>query len=298
VKKYPKNMQSKKILIIGSTSFLGQHLQKKYKELNKKILITDYKSLNSSTKFDLSSPSLDQLPLDKDFSHAFILGGITSLAKCEENKKSSYLINVDGILKTAKLLAEKNIKPIIISSDYVFDGQSGNYSENSKTNPLNEYGIQKEILEKKVPEITNNNYLILRLSKVIGLNINEKNFINEMLLKLLNKEKLRLIIDQKFCPIDIETLVHVITQLQDTNESGLFNICGDEKISRYDLAKIINKFISINNLIDPILSSDLKENFILPKDISMSSAKLKNLINFKCLSIEECIFKMIKQYNI
>src|SRR3990167_3100968 len=145
-----------KTLVIGAQGFLGRHFLQAYRATDPTIIGTSRKEL------DLASPNLDALDLT-GYTHALIAAAVTSIARCEKEKEATYQCNVTGTLELIRQLHQKNIVPIAFSSDYVFDGIAGDYTEDSPIHPLNEYGRQKAQLEKGIREICGGNYLLIRL---------------------------------------------------------------------------------------------------------------------------------------
>ena len=74
---------------------------------------------------------------------ALILVAVTKIDTCEEEKAMTRRVNVDGTLELIRQLVNEGIKPVFFSSDYVFDGDTGGYLDESPLNPINEYGHQK-----------------------------------------------------------------------------------------------------------------------------------------------------------
>ena len=218
--------------------------------------------------------------------YAIIFAGISNVSLCEKEKEYSYKCNVDGILKTVNYFYSNNIVPIVFSSDYVFDGKEGNYSEKSKLNTLNEYGRQKVELESYMLDNLADHCMVIRLSKVFDSKIHKKNFLGEMISNLVHGTKLKLAYDQIFSPIHIDDLFDIIFQLHEINFRGLINVCGNESINRYNFGKKIAREYNIDEkLIEKISIDDLKENFKRPKNISMNCKKLYSHldINFKSI---------------
>ena len=73
--------------------------------------------------------------------------GYTNLDFCENNKDEAYKLNVELPKKFLEVSSEINSKFIQFSTDYVFDGKTGNYKENDEKNPTNYYGYTKHISE-------------------------------------------------------------------------------------------------------------------------------------------------------
>jgi len=290
----------KKVLIIGSDGRIGKKLLTEIQKEHPDIFHTSYKSKNSNSRLDLVNPNLEILEksIDESYSYGIIAAGITSILCCEKEKKYSYLCNVEGTLKIARLLHKKGIIPVIFSSDYVFDGKNGNYTETSALFPLNEYGKQKKILEERLVERCQNDCLIIRLSKVYDIDKSDQNFMNEIVGNLLSNKKSYLAQDQIFCPLFLDDLIGIIFQLLNNNSRGLFNICGNRSYSRYDLGIKIAKILNVDaNLIEKISIDDLSADIIRPKNTTMRNDKMLShvCINFK--KITENIQTIIKNYD-
>ena len=147
-------------LIIGGSSKIGRNLN-----LNKKYY--DYTYFKNKIKngifFDIKYKLFKQLDFKK-YDNIIILSSITNPKICQENKNLSNNINVNYTKNLIDECINNNKKIIFFSSDYVFDGNKGNYSENDKPNPINLYGEQKLKIENYLKSQTKN-YTILRISK-------------------------------------------------------------------------------------------------------------------------------------
>ena len=96
-----------------------------------------------------------------------------------------------------------------MSSDGVFDGEKGNYSEKDKPNPLHRYGFIKHELEKFLIK-SKREYLILRFGKVISKNIVDRTLFTEIISKILMHEEQQLAIDENITPVYLEDLIFFI----------------------------------------------------------------------------------------
>lgn len=289
-----------KFLIIGSDSYIAENYFHKYEYNYSETILFSYKSPNDLRKLNLFDPDLNLLDkvIDNNFKYALITSGITNLLICEKEKKYTYQCNVEGITKIAKFLSQRNITPIIFSSDYVYDGKEGGYNENSPINPLNQYGVQKAELEKKIIENCNDNFLLLRLSKIVSCK-RDKTLLNQIIDDFLNKKVVQAAFDQVLCPLLIDDLLDIIMLFQEKKIKGVFNVCGIEAWNRYELSKNIIKKMKLNDsFLKKISLEDLKEPFIRPKNTSMNCDKFQSYIDFKFMSMETCIDTLIKNYNV
>ncbi|MBK8309949.1 MAG: sugar nucleotide-binding protein [Chitinophagaceae bacterium] len=103
---------------------------------------------------------------------------------------------------------------IYLSTDYVFDGLAGPYTENDDVNPLNEYGRHKLAAEQMVLTYSEEN-LIVRVTNVYGDEIRNKNFISRIIEVIKQGDKLNLSLpfDQFATPVNAFDIARVIHQL-------------------------------------------------------------------------------------
>lgn len=281
----------KKTLVIGARGFIGKHFVDLYRRFYPDLITTDRSLL------DLANPSIDHLPLE-EYTDALIAAAIPRLMACEQSPEYTFRCNVEGTLQLAGALAQKGIKPILFSTDYVFDGVEGEYSEESALNPLNEYGRQKARLEEKIRDACGDNYLLIRPGKVFGLKKGDKTLLDEMASSLNGGSTVRAAYDQVFCPIFINDLLQSIVTLQNLNCTGVFNICGLERWSRYDLALEVARALSVpSNLVHQISLEDLKEPFLRPKCTTMRTDKLRRIIDEQFMSLKDSIQKIATYYQ-
>jgi len=140
----------KKILVLGGSSYIGRHL---VSALGHERCITTYFNtcIKNGIYFDINSMDLKEIvSKPKIFSHAVILIANSNIIDCATDKYTSYRINVERICLVLKQLKKWNIKPIFTSTDHVFDGIKGNYTETDDTNPMSTYGKHKAEVENVI----------------------------------------------------------------------------------------------------------------------------------------------------
>ena len=90
------------------------------------------------------------------------LAAYTDVAKAEQDHAACYAVNVIGSRYVAKAAHVSGARLVHISTDYVFDGEDGMYTETDAPNPSNYYSLTKTIAEEAAR--ANNNSLIVRTS--------------------------------------------------------------------------------------------------------------------------------------
>lgn len=91
------------------------------------------------------------------------MAAITNKEYAEKHKAETYRVNVIGTRNVAQMAENHNKKMFYISTDYIFDGIEGNYTETTVPNPVNWYGMTKYAGELEIMNITKN-FCIIRTS--------------------------------------------------------------------------------------------------------------------------------------
>jgi dTDP-4-dehydrorhamnose reductase len=76
------------------------------------------------------------------------LAAYTDVAKAEQQKEMCWKVNVEGTRNVARASNQVGARMVHISSDYVFDGERGNYLESDTPNPSNYYSLTKVVAEE------------------------------------------------------------------------------------------------------------------------------------------------------
>ena len=217
----------------------------------------------------------------------------TDVDKCEIEKEHAWKVNVQGTRNIAEACQEIKAKIIYISTDYVFDGEKGLYTEEDCPNPINHYGITKLEAEKQV--INNcSNYAILRASVLYGWHPSKMNFATWVISKLEKNQEIAVVEDHYNSPTLADNLAEMAIEVAERNLQGLFHASGCERISRFELAKDIARTFNLNSdLIKPLKMSELKAWVAKrPRDSSLSTEKIQKQLITKPLNITEELRKL------
>ncbi len=116
-------------------------------------------------------------------------------------------------------------------------------------------------------------------------------------IKQVKKNKiLKVAKDQYFSPVYVNDVVKVIDQAARRNLTGLYNIAGNQRLSRFQILKMIIKVFKTSTQIIPCSIDDFKLPEKRPKDVSMSNSLLKKKLGYKFINIK-FIIKKIKLQN-
>lgn len=275
-----------KYLITGSNGQLGKEVDKYLTSLNYTFVgydrvdldITDYQQVLSV--FDREKPDV-----------IFHCAAYTAVDKAEdEGRDANYLVNVTGTENISKACEHIGATLVYISTDYVFDGNKHNemYSEEDKTNPINQYGEAKLQGEEKVIENCSK-YYIIRTSWVFGEFGN--NFVYTMKRLANERDELTIVDDQIGRPTWTRTLAEFMVYLVDkTVEFGIYNLSNEGSCSWYEFAREILKNDDVK--IIPVTSSEFIQKATRPK-YSVLDLKKSDTTGFKNTQWQEALAKML-----
>lgn len=243
-----------KTAIIGASGYIGSHILRKYRETYSDCVGTSFSNNTAGLiNFDLCADDINKLNLiETGHRSVIIASAMSNVGWCESNPKESYHLNVISTLRIIEQIQDMGMKVYFLSSDYVFDGKEGGYTDKSKTNPCTEYGKQKAEVERELPNITNN-YCVFRLSKIYGTTLKDKTLIDDLLTSFINSQKVNVAYDQIFSPTHIEDLVSMIAYCQNNNVTGIVNLCNPKKFSRYAIAAaLLHEYAREKDLLNKI----------------------------------------------
>jgi len=283
-------MLGDKLLILGGSSYIGQHLIKRL--LPDKYTAT-YAShpFEGGRKFDCTAERLSEsIDNVETFGQALLLLGDTEPNSCVLHPQRSKSINVDGITRVIDDLVEKDVRIIFVSSEFVFDGKKGQYVETDLASPILLYGTQKLIIERYLEKYSKN-FAVLRLAKVYGGEIGDGTLFTNWLPVIEQRTLEKCASDQCFSPIHVEDVVDALLKTVESDLQGIFHVGGPEGHSRFyclmTLLEEVKKFRQVDLLPKPCLINDFEFPEVRPIDVSMKIDKFKAEVAFYPRRIEE-----------
>ena len=164
---------------------------------------------------------------------------MSDVNRCETDPEASRINTdiVENVIRAARKPGQ-DPKIIFFSSDYVFDGKAGPYSEMDEPCPINAYGRMKLGCEKLIAS-SGLRHQIIRTSGIFGWEPQEKNFVYRVLKTLRGRKELALPSDQFYTPTYAKDLASAICALTKISAQGVFHISGPENLDRVSFASRI-----------------------------------------------------------
>ena len=235
------------VLIIGASGLVGSNCLQHFKKVSNWNVVGTYFSYQAKDTIyfdthDLDNP--DNFNVD-DFNPDIIVhcGALTFVDYCEDHVEESFTKTVQSTQNIINLANRNDAKMVFISTDYIFDGKKGPYTEEAEANPLGVYGQHKWDAEQLVRDQVKD-HLILRVTNIYGNEERGKNFIARILQQIFDGKKLTLKLpaDQFATPINAHDIARCMYLLLRDNENGVFNIASTDFMSRVQLCLRILKY--------------------------------------------------------
>lgn len=236
------------VLIIGASSFIGNHIFQYCQRKGICVIGTYYrKKINDEyIFFDMHkqafSDLLEKIPdaIYPENAVAIICSADASIDSCKINEENSYKLNVQKTKELLNDLGRMKIKTVFFSSEAVFDGKKGMYSEEDSPNPITVYGRQKYEIEKYITSKLKD-ALVFRISRAVGSSFGERDIFNEFYEKIQHDEKIICLKDQSFCLTEVEDIATAVISAVSRGLKGIYHISSGNYITRYELATRFSK---------------------------------------------------------
>ncbi|MEO8664265.1 MAG: dTDP-4-dehydrorhamnose reductase [Ignavibacteria bacterium] len=285
-----------KILITGSNGLLGQAITSLFtRETDLELIQTSFEEKSyldyGHTYRQLDITKKDDVKRMVEFYLPDVIincAAYTNVDKCETEREMTWKVNVDGV-KNIIIAARRNDSKIIhFSTDYIFDGKNGPYTEDSVPSPISFYGREKLASENAL--ITSDvRSAIVRTLVLYGIGNNVKpNFVLWMIDKLKNSQPVNIVTDQVSNVTMVDDLAFGTLKIIENNCTGIYNIAGSDILSRFDLAmKMCEVFKFNKEFVLPITTKSLNQPAPRPLRSGLITTKMESELGFKPMDSTE-----------
>ncbi len=283
-----------KLLITGASGLYGSKLAARAIEKDFEVYSSDVQERSvygTYVKLDVSNKELVNEVFKQVKPDVVVhAASLTDVDKCELNQDIAWKINVEGTKNIVE--AAKNIDSslIYISTDYVFNGEKGNYRESDEPAPINFYGLTKLKAEEVVK--TQAEYFIARPSVIYGSTpaAGKVNFVLWLIETLRKGEHVNIITDQWVTPTLNTNLAEMTLEVIEQKLTGTYHLCGATRVSRFEFAELVADVFGLDkSLIDSALSSQFKWPAKRPMDSSLDTSKAQQMLQNKPLKIDDAL---------
>jgi len=247
----------KTVLITGSNGLLGQKLvQQLHAKPNYKLIATSKGANRISSiagfvyeQVDITDPDQVKNVFAKHQPDILInTAAMTNVDACEDDKKGCWEMNVNAV---EYLLAESEkygTHFIHLSTDFVFDGENGPYSESDLPKPLSYYGESKFASEKVLQNSEYKNWAIARTIIVYGLveQMSRSNIVLWAKGALEKGDPINVVDDQFRSPTLAIDLAKGCIFIADKQAKGVYHLSGKDLMSILELVNRVADFFKLD----------------------------------------------------
>ena len=246
-----------KILITGSNGLLGQKLVANPGLSRHSVLATGrgecrIPALPTNTQYqmcDVSDPN-DVMQVFSAFKPDVVIhsAAMTNVDECELNPEVCHQLNVVATQNVVEASNFTGSHLIHLSTDFIFDGESGPYSETDLPNPISVYGQSKLDAEALVKNATCT-WAIVRTVLVYGISpgLSRSNIILWVRSNLQQGKQIQVVDDQFRTPTLAEDLAMGCLLIAEKKAEGIFNISGKDFLTPYQMAIETARFFNLNS---------------------------------------------------
>ena len=289
-----------KILITGSNGLLGQKIVRQLKKKNKPFLAT---SLGENRNPDCPHTFYRQLDIsnEDEVNEVFTeynpdavihTAAITNVDYCETNAELCHKVNVTATAYLFAAAQRVEAHFSLLSTDFVFDGAKGDYSETDATNPLSVYANSKVDAESILTKSPSRNWSIIRTIIVFGEgnNLSRSNIVLWAKDALSSGKELNIIDDQYRAPTWADDLAWACIRIAELHKTGIYHISGPETFSIYELVTRVARYCGLDTTsLNKTTSESLNQAAKRPPKTGFDLSKSRNEIDYRPMCFEDSL---------
>ena len=290
------------ILITGANGFLGHYLCGQLLNGGYEVVATGrgicrLPYINNKnfvyTEMDFTDPEAVKNVFGKHRPAIIVhAGAISKPDDCELDKSTAYKINTEATGALLSEAAKHKSFFIYISTDFVFDGEQGMYTEEDITRPVNYYG-QTKLEAEKIVKRYQYGWSIVRTVLVYGKPMaGRSNILTIVREKLESGEEYKVVDDQVRTPTYVEDLAAAIVLIVKNKASGIFHISGADVLTPYEMACKAADYLHLKKeLIKRVTADTFSQPAKRPPRTGFIINKARKELNFSPISFSEGLKK-------
>jgi dTDP-4-dehydrorhamnose reductase len=224
---------------------------------------------------------------------------MTQVDDCEKDPDACYLHNVLAVRNLCQACTAYGTHLVHLSTDFVFDGEHGPYTEDAVPAPLSVYGLAKLDAEHEISAY-NGPSCIVRTVLVYGLaaDMSRSNIVLWVKKSLEEGRSLRIVADQYRTPTLAEDLAEGCIRIALQRATGLYNISGGEYMSVLEMSQRIARFCGLDaSLLQPVTTAELGQAAPRPLKSGFVIDKAIKDLDYHPRTLEQGIALILEQWD-
>ena len=282
-----------KLLITGASGLVGYKTAQLALEKSHEVYSAYNEhqiKIGTPIKLDITSQRAVSETISREKPEAIIhTAAYTNVDGCDINRDLAWKVNAEATKYIAKSSAEINAHLTYVSTDYIFDGEKGLYSEEDSPNPINHYGYTKLKGEEMVRKHSRE-WCIARTSVVYGWGKTKLNFATWIITNLRQGKEVKIITDQYVSPTLNINLAEMLLEIVERKITDIIHTAGATRISRFKFSTRLAEVFNLNiNLVKPTSMDEMSWKAERPRDSSLNVNKALMVMNRKPLKLNQAL---------
>ena len=283
------------LLVTGSNGLLGSRLIRQalgtYRvvALSRRLAANHYSDCFEFRQVDIRDAAA-VLELCREVQPRAVLhtAAMTDVDACEQSSQEAWDVNVRGTENVARACRSVEARLVFLSTDYVFSGADGPYSEEDQPHPVSVYGRTKLAGERLVADICAD-HCIARTSTLYGYQEGARpNFVTWLVDRLRQGEAATVVTDQISSPTFVDSLAEMVLAMASGDAHGLYHSTGAEWLSRYDFALRIARCFGLDaDLVRPGVTASLRQPAQRPRHSGLRTSRVIEELGVRPLTVDE-----------
>jgi dTDP-4-dehydrorhamnose reductase len=211
---------------------------------------------------------------------------MTNVDACEADKKLAWTLNVTLVENLIRVARVADAHLVHFSTDYVFDGEKGPYTESDIPSPINYYGKSKLAGENALA-IAGIESTVIRTNVVYGPLGPRPDFVRWVLQALDEQRSIKVVTDQYSNPTYVDDLAEAVITVIERSRTGLYHVGGADYLSRYEFAVKIAELFKVDpSIIEPVTTGELGQAARRPVRGGLVTLKAESDLRMKFRGVE------------
>lgn len=292
-----------KVLITGSNGLLGSKLVKLFMKEKINFLATSIGPNRNPKCPEDHYQSMDITDVEevekvlKEFKPNAVIhtAAMTQVDACEIEKETCDLINIQGTENVFEVSKSIGAHFQLLSTDFVFDGENGPYSEDDEVHPLSYYAKSKVKAEQHLFSDPYKNWAVTRTIIVFGFepHLSRSNIVLWAREALKKGETLKIVDDQFRAPTDADDLAWACYKIACNQLQGIYHISGPETKSIYEWVLEMVQYYKVPEAeVLPVSSNTLNQKAARPPRTGFVLDKSRLQFNYQPIRFLESLEKI------
>jgi dTDP-4-dehydrorhamnose reductase len=295
------------LLITGIHGLVGQYLVRILSQWQGKIVITgkgpcrlppEWMGKMVYETMDITDPMAISVVFQQHRPDMVIhAAAMAQPDQCELNKPAADLVNIEATRYLLDAAEASEAFFVYLSTDFVFSGNSGPYTEASETGPINYYGLTKLRSEEAVQAYPHG-WAIIRTVLVYGNTLvgTRTNIISWVDGELSQHKPIKVVGDQVRTPTYAGDLASAILHIATTRASGIWHIAGKDVLTPHDIAIMVADRRGYDrSLITKVDASVFTQPAVRPLETPFIIEKASKRLGYEPLSFLEGMEKLMNE---